>query len=61
VVLTDNDADVSLTRANAFGYTAIGTLERADGTACRFTATFRAVITKEDEFRVLIEDIRSNC
>jgi hypothetical protein len=61
VVLTDNDADVSLTRANAFGYTATGTLVRADGTGCRFSATFRALITKEDEFRLLVEDIHSNC
>jgi hypothetical protein len=61
VVLTDNDAEVSLTRANAFGYTAIGTLERADGTACRFSATFRALITKEEEFQVLVENIHSDC
>jgi hypothetical protein len=61
VVLTDNDVDVSLTRTNAFGYTATGTLERADGTACAFSTTFRALITQEEEFRVLVEDIRSNC
>jgi hypothetical protein len=61
VVLNDNDADVSLTRTNAFGYTAKGTLERTDGTACAFSATFRALITQEDEFRVLVADIRSNC
>jgi hypothetical protein len=61
VVLNDNDVDVSLTRTNAFGYTATGTLERADGTACAFSATFRALITKQGEFRVLVEDIRSNC
>ena len=61
VVLTDNDVDVSLTRTNAFGYTATGTLERADGTACAFSATFRALITQQDEFRVLVEDIHSNC
>jgi hypothetical protein len=61
VVLTDNDVDVSLTRTNAFGFTAKGTLERADGTACGFSATFRALVTQEDEFRVLVSDIRSNC
>jgi hypothetical protein len=61
VVLNDNDLDVSLTRTNAFGYTATGTLERADGTACAFSATFRALITKQGEFRVLVEDIHSNC
>jgi hypothetical protein len=60
-VLNDNDVDVSLTRTNAFGYTATGTLERADGTSCAFSATFRALITKEGEFRVLHEDIHSNC
>jgi len=61
VVLNDNDVDVSLTRTNAFGFTAKGTLERADGTACAFSATFRALITQEDEFRVLVSNIRSNC
>lgn len=61
VVVNDNDLDVSLTRTNAFGGTATGTLERADGTACAFSATFRALITKEGEFRVLVEDIHSNC
>jgi hypothetical protein len=61
VVLTDNDVDVSLTRTNAFGFTAKGTLERADGSACAFSATFRALITREDEFRVVVSDIRSNC
>jgi hypothetical protein len=61
VVLNDNDVDVSLTRTNAFGFTATGTLERADGTACAFSATFRALITRQDEFRVLVSDIRSNC
>jgi hypothetical protein len=61
VVLNDNDVDVSLTRTNAFGYTATGTLERADGTTCAFSATSRALITKQDEFRVLVENIRSNC
>ena len=61
VVLNDNDVDVSLTRTNVFGYTAKGTLERADGTACAFSATFRGLITREGEFRVLVSDIRSNC
>jgi hypothetical protein len=61
VVLNDNDVDVSLTRTNSFGFTAKGTLERADGTACAFSATFRALITREGEFRVLVSDIRSNC
>jgi hypothetical protein len=61
VVLTDNDVDVSLRRTNAFGFTAKGTLERADGTACAFSATFRALVTQQDEFRVLVSDIRSNC
>jgi hypothetical protein len=61
VVLNDNDIDVTLTRTNAFGHTATGTLQRADGTACHFSAMFRALITKEDEFRLLKEDINSNC
>jgi hypothetical protein len=61
VVSNDNDVDVSLTRTNSFGFTAKGTLERADGTACAFSATFRALITQEDEFRVVVSDIRSNC
>jgi hypothetical protein len=61
VVLNDNDVDVSLTRTNSFGFTAKGTLERADGTACAFSATFRALITREGEFRVVVSDIRSNC
>ena len=61
VVLNDNDVDVTLTRTNAFGYTAKGTLERADGTACAFSATFRALITRQGEFRVVVSDIRSNC
>jgi hypothetical protein len=60
-VLNDNDADVSLTRSNAFGDTSTGILQRADGTACHFSASFRAIVTKKDEFRVLKEDIRSNC
>jgi hypothetical protein len=61
VVLNDNDVDVSLTRTNSFGSTAKGTLERADGTACAFSATSRVLITREDEFRVVVGDIRSNC
>ena len=61
VVLNDNDVDVSLTRTNAFGHTATGTLQRADGTTCHFSAMFRALITKEGEFRLLNEDINSNC
>ena len=61
VVGNDNDLDVSLTRANAFGFTATGTLERADGTTCRFAATFRGLITQSDEFQVLVEDIHTNC
>jgi hypothetical protein len=61
VVLTDNDAEVSLTRTNAFGYTATGTLLRADGTTCHFAATFRALITKDEEFTVITEDIHTNC
>ena len=61
VVLNDNDAFVSGTRTNAFGHTATGTLERADGTSCHFSAMFRALITKEGEFRVVKEDITTNC
>jgi hypothetical protein len=61
VVGNDNDLDASLTRTNAFGFTATGTLERADGTTCRFAATFHAHITQEDEFQVLVEDIHTNC
>ena len=61
IVLNDNDAALSLTRANALGATVTGTLERADGTTCRFSATFRALISKDGEFRLLKEDIHSNC
>lgn len=61
VVVNDNDVFASLSRTNAFGYTATGTLERPDGMPCAFSATFRAPITREDEFRVLAEDIHSNC
>lgn len=61
VVFNDNDAEASLTRTNAFGFTANGRLERPDGTACHFSGVFRAQISKEDEFRILKEDITSNC
>jgi len=42
-------------------FRAKGTLEWADGTAWAFSTTFRALITREDEFRVVVLDIRSNC
>jgi hypothetical protein len=61
VVVNDNDLDASGTRTNSFGTTATGTLRRADGTACHFSAMFRALITRDGEFRLLNEDINSNC
>jgi hypothetical protein len=61
VIVNDNDLDVSGTRTNSFGYTASGTLRRADGTACHFSAMVRALITRDGEFRLLNEDINSNC
>jgi hypothetical protein len=61
VVVSDNDTEASLTRTNAFGDMSTGTLQRADGTDCQFSGRFRAIITKEGEFRILKEDITSNC
>ena len=61
VVVNDNDLDVSGTRTNSFGNSATGTLRRADGTRCHFSAVFRALITRDGEFRLLKEDINSNC
>jgi hypothetical protein len=61
VVVNDNDVFASRTRTNSFGSTSTGILQQADGTACNFSAMFRALITKEGEFRLLNEDINSNC
>jgi hypothetical protein len=58
---TDNDADVSLTRANSFGSTAIGTLTTPEGQTCSFRGTFRAIIDPNDEFRGPEEDISLRC
>jgi hypothetical protein len=47
---TDNDVDVSLTRTNSFGDRVHATLFDADGGAWIYSFSFRAQITKDDEF-----------
>ena len=61
VVLNDNDRDVTGTRTNSFGSAATGTLQDSDGNPCRFSGTFRALITREFEFRVVNEGITTTC
>lgn len=60
-VLTDNDVEVSLTRANSFGGSSRGWVFDADGNRCHFSAHVRLQITRDDEFRVLTEGITISC
>lgn len=57
--VTDNDFFVSGTRTNSFGYRAHGQLtDPVTGQRVNYSETFKAIITKEGEFRVLVENIK---
>lgn len=51
----DNDLNVSLTRANAFGQTGTGTVYDGDGAAWHYSWAIKFKITKKGEFRVISE------
>jgi hypothetical protein len=58
---TDNDNEVTLTRANSFGSTSTGWVFDPDGNPCHLSAHVRLLITRDDEFRVLTEGITITC
>jgi hypothetical protein len=55
-VRNDNDLDVTGTRTNAFGERLIGTASDAEGAVWHFSGHFRALITRDGEFRFLNEN-----
>lgn len=56
VVNNDNDLFVSGTRMNAFGERAQGTVMDAAGTTYHYSWVFRALIDRDEEFRVVVPD-----
>jgi len=60
-ILTDNDLDVSLTRANSFGASSTGWVFDPDENRCHLSAHIRLQVTRDDEFRVLTEGITISC
>lgn len=55
LVATDNDYDVSGTRTNSFGDVTHGVIRGAGGQAWRVHAVWRAQITQDGEFTVLVD------
>ena len=56
LTFTDNDVEVSGSRTNSFGGALRGTVTDADGTAWHFSAAARFLITRDGEFRVVVEN-----
>jgi hypothetical protein len=58
VTSNDNDLEVSGTRMNSFGARGQGVVHDVDGNAWRLSFNFRAQITRDGEFRLLVDRLR---
>lgn len=65
LVLHDNDLEASATpggtRTNSFGDHASGRLTTPDGGSCQFSAIFHGQVNRDDEFRLIKEDVTLRC